>query len=376
MSANPTPIPPRFQVFVGFHTDVGRQRQKNEDALLETGVPLGYLLAVADGMGGYEFGEQASRMALDVIQRVLNEERRDPGAALKRALVEANDAVHTESSNLGRTMGATVVATLISGGKLYVAHAGDARAYLLRASNLFPLTRDHSFVQEIADQKGPGVAGSLPQNFSHIVSRSLGTQPTVDVTLREPMGLSAGDVLLLCSDGLTNMVDEAHMRNTLAGTTPREAARRLVDMANENGGQDNITVMVARVDSEASLMDAEYFGLAELRSMFVRTSDGQLHPIINGVLDPATWTVAALVIDLRNAQKGAVCTLSTAETGPVIYGKQAIQIPQSTEALIEMGEKGLWRSDAKASQPPPAPKMPSKPPKPMPPSPTPSAKGE
>jgi hypothetical protein len=100
-------------------------------------------------------------------------------------------------------------------------------------------------------------------------------------------------------------------------------------------------------------MDAQYFGLAELKSMFVRTSDGQLHPIANGILDPSSWTVAALVIDLRNARKGAVCTLSTSETGPVLYGKQAIQIPQSTEALLEMGDKGLWRSDAKASQPPP-----------------------
>ena len=87
--------------------------------------------------------------------------------------------------------------------------------------------------------------------------------------------------------------------------------------------------------------------------MFVRTSDCQLHPITNGVLDPATWTVAGLVIDLRNVKKGAVCMLSTAEMGPVMYGKQAIQIPQSTEALLEMGEKGLWRSDTKASNPPP-----------------------
>jgi PPM family protein phosphatase len=354
MNQNPTPIPPpRFQVFVGFHTDVGRQRQKNEDALLETGVPLGYLLAIADGMGGYEFGERAARLALDSLQKTASEEHENPASALRAGLTEANRAIYAESAQMGRTMGATSVAALISGGKLYVAHAGDARAYLLRASTVFPLTRDHSFVQEIADTKGPGIAGSLPQNFSHIVSRSLGTQPSVDVTLRDPISLSAGDVLLLCSDGLSNMVDEGRIRNTLAGATPREAARRLVDMANEGGGQDNITVIVARIDSESSLIDSEYFGLAELRNMFVRTSDGQLHPIANGVLDPATWTVAGLVIDLRNVKKGAVCTLSTAEMGPVMYGKQAIQIPQSTEALLEMGARGLWRSDTKASSPPP-----------------------
>ena len=346
--------PPRFQVFVGFHTDVGRLRQKNEDALLEVGVPMGYLIAVADGMGGHDFGERAAAVALSTIHAHVKAASGDPREVIGTALHRANQAVHEDADRLGKTMGATCVAGLISGGKLYVAHAGDARAYMLRASVLYPLTRDHSFVQEIADTKGPAIAGNLPQNFSHIVSRSLGTQPTVDVCDREPISLSAGDVILLCSDGLTNMVEESRVRLTLAGATPREAARRLVDMANEGGGQDNITVIVARIDTEASLMDTQYVGLDDLRSMFVRSSDGQLHPIVNGVLDPTNWTLAALEIDLRNARKGATCVLSTAEMGPVVYGKQTIQVPQSTEALVEMGEAGLWRSDAKRSQPPPA----------------------
>lgn len=346
--------PPRFQVFVGFHTDVGRQRQKNEDALIEVGVPLGYLIAVADGMGGHDFGERAATLALNTIHDQLAKATTDPRDVLTKSLHRANAVVHEEAENMGRTMGATCVAGLISSGKLYVAHAGDARAYLMRASMLYPLTRDHSFVQEIADTKGPSIAGNLPQNFSHIVSRSLGTQPSVDVCDREPISLSAGDVILLCSDGLTNMVDETRIRQTLAGATPREAARRLVDMSNEGGGQDNITVIVARIDTETSLMDTQYIGLKDLRSMFVRTSDGQLHPIVNGLMDPATWTVAAAVVDLRNVKKGLKCTLSVSELGPVMYGKQTIQIPQSTEALVEMGEMGIWKSDAKRSQPPPA----------------------
>lgn len=357
MNEQGIPTPSRFQVFVGFHTDVGRQRQKNEDALLETGVPAGYLLAVADGMGGHEYGEHAARMVLAKLQQVASEDSgSEPSTLLVRSLTEANTAVHEESGRLGRTMGATVVAALISGGWLHVAHAGDARAYLMRASMLFPLTRDHSFIQEIADAKGPGVAGGLPQNFSHIVSRSLGTQPKVDVAVRDPISLSAGDVLLLCSDGLSNMVDEIRIRNVLAGTTPREAARRLVDMANDAGGQDNITVMVARVDTEASLMDTRFIGLGDLRNMFVKTSDGQLHPIINGIVNPTSWTITAIVVDLRNVKKGARCTLSTTEMGPVMFGSQTIVLPQSTEALIEMGERGWWSSDAKASQPPPPPR--------------------
>ncbi len=345
--------PPRFQVFVGFHTDVGKQRQKNEDALLEVGVPLGYLIAVADGMGGHDFGERAATLALSTLEQTAREEYDDPRAALEKGFRTANAEVHAEAQRLGRTMGATCVAALISGGKLYVGHAGDARAYLLRASVLYPLTRDHSFIQEIADAKGPGVAGNLPSNFGHIVSRSLGTQPTVEASLRDPVALCAGDVVLLCSDGLTNMVDETRVRTTLAGATPREAARRLVDMANDAGGQDNITVIVARIDTEASLIDTTFVGLNDLRGMFVRTAEGHLHPIVNGIIDPATWTLAAVVLDLRNAQKGATCTLATAEMGPVIYGKQTIQVPQSTEALVEMGARGMWSSDAKQSQPPP-----------------------
>ncbi len=346
--------PPRFQVFVGFHTDVGRQRQKNEDALLEVGVPLGYLIAVADGMGGHDFGERAAALAVARLEAVARDELDDPRLVLDKGFREANAEIHAEAQQLGRTMGATCVAALISSGKLHVAHAGDARAYLFRASVLYPLTRDHSFVQEIADAKGPGVAGNLPSNFSHIVSRSLGTQPSVDVAIREPVALAAGDVVLLCSDGLTNMVEESRIRMTLAGATPREAAKRLVDMANEAGGQDNVTCIVARVDTEASLIDTALVGLNELRGMFVRTAEGHLHPIVNGIIDPASWTLAAVVLDLRNVQKGATCTLSTAEMGPIIYGKQTIQVPQSTEALVEMGARGMWRSDAKQSTPPAA----------------------
>lgn len=353
MATSSAAPPPRFQVFVGFHTDVGKQRQKNEDALLEVGVPLGYLIAVADGMGGHDFGERAAAIALASLEQVANDEVDDPRVVLEKGFKTANAEVHAEAQRLGRTMGATCVAALISGGKLHVAHAGDARAYLFRASVLYPMTRDHSFVQEIADAKGPGVAGNLPSNFSHIVSRSLGTQPTVDVAVREPVALAAGDVVLLCSDGLTNMVDEARVRMTLAGATPREAARRLVDMANDAGGQDNVTVIVARIDTEASLIDTAFVGLNDLRGMFVRTAEGHLHPIVNGIIDPATWTLSAVVIDLRNVEKGATCTLSTAEMGPVLYGKQTIQVPQSSEALLEMGQRGMWRSDAKQSQPPP-----------------------
>ncbi len=355
MNKTSSPPPPRFQVFVGFHTDVGRQRQKNEDALLEVGVPLGYLIAVADGMGGHDFGERAALLALNTIHDELREATDNPRERLAKSLVRANTVVHEEAEGIGRTMGATCVACLISGGMLYVAHAGDARAYLLRASMLYPLTRDHSFVQEIADTKGPSIAGNLPQNFSHIVSRSLGTQPSVNVCDREPISLSAGDVILLCSDGLTNMVEESRIRLTLAGATPREAAKRLVDMSNEAGGQDNITVIVARIDTETSLLDTHCIGLDDLRSMFVKTTDGQLHPIVSGVMDPTTWTVTALVIDLRNVEKGVTCTLSVSEMGPLMYGKQAVDIPQSTEALVEMGQTGLWKSDAKRSQPPSGP---------------------
>lgn len=349
---NPNTGSRRFQVFTGFHTDVGRQRKKNEDALLEAAVGLGYLLVVADGMGGHDFGERASSLAIDTILHHMQPPSDDPMKQLIDSLAAANRTVYTEAKSIGRTMGATCVAALISKGRLYVAHAGDARAYLLRASTLYLLTRDHSFVQEIADAKGPNLANNLPQNFSHIVSRSLGTQPSVQVAEREPFSLSAGDVILLCSDGLTNMVNEDSIRLTLAGTTPREAAKRLVDLANEAGGHDNITVIVARIDTEASLVESRNIDTQDLRSLFIKAKDGMLHPVISSVIDPTTWTITALVVDLRNVEKGATCTLSVSEMGPLVFGKQALEVPQSTEALLEMGHLGLWKSDAKQSQPP------------------------
>jgi len=345
----PSSRPHRFQVFVGFHTDVGLIRKINEDALIEAVVPLGYLIAVADGMGGHDYGERASALSVEAIEQVMREASDDPRAALVASLKQANAVVNKEAEKLGRTMGATCVACLISSGVLYVAHAGDARAYLSRASALYPLTRDHSYIQEIADAKGPHIAGSLPQSFGHIVSRSIGTQPTVEICDREPVSLSAGDVILLCSDGLTNMVDEQRIRSTLAGTTPREAARRLVDMANDAGGQDNISVIVARIDTEVSITDTLCIGLKDLRSMFVKTKDGMLHPIVGGLFDPATWSFTAIVVDLRNVEKELRCTMAISEVGPIMYGKQTVDIPQTTEALVEMAQAGLWNSDVKSS---------------------------
>jgi len=347
----PSSIPHRFQVFVGFHTDVGKVRKKNEDALTEGGVPLGYLLVVADGMGGHDWGEKASALSVTIIHDVMRAATTDPRGSLTTAVNRANAVVYEQAGRMGRTMGATCVACLISGGKLYVVHAGDARAYLLRASVLFPLTRDHSYVQEIADAKGPVMAGTLPESFGHMVSRSLGTQPTVQVCDRDPVSLSAGDVILLCSDGLTNTVDESRIRSTLAGTTPREAANRLVVMANDAGGPDNITVVVARIDTEVSLTDAAYMRIKDLHSMFVKTKEGKLHPIVGGLLDPATWSLTAVVIDLRNVAKPLKCTLSISEMGPIMFGKQTVDIPQSTEALVEMARGGLWHSDVKSTQP-------------------------
>ena len=342
---------PHFQVVVGFHTDVGKVRKKNEDALVETAVPLGYLIAVADGMGGHDCGEKASAMSIESIIDVMRGATTDPRNSLVASLNRANDVVFREADRIGRTMGATCVAALISSGTLYVAHAGDARAYLLRASVLYPLTRDHSFVQEIADAKGPSVAGSLPHSFGHIVSRSIGTHPTVNVCDREPVSLSAGDVILLCSDGLTNMVDDPRIHSTLAGTTPREAARRLVDMANDAGGQDNTTVIVARIEAEVSMAESLHIGIRDLRSMFVKAKDGKMHPIVGGMVDPTTWSVTAVVIDLRNVEKEMLCTLATSEMGPVLFGKQTIDIPQTTEALMEMAQDGYWNSDVKSSRP-------------------------
>ncbi|MBI5535629.1 MAG: serine/threonine-protein phosphatase [Deltaproteobacteria bacterium] len=320
-------------IYSGFHTEVGNARERNDDALHQSQVPLGYLVALADPMG--EQGDRAGTLTVEAIGAELEKEDSDAVEGLRRAFVKANQTLRAEAKAVGTAMGATCVAALISNGKLYTAHVGDARLYLLRGASLYSLTRDHSLMQELVDLKGPGAATEFAPTLKYIMSRSVGAEDSINVTMRAPIPLRAGDVILLCTDGLTGVVPDDRIRRTLAGATPREAAKRLIEIAHEAGAEDNATAMVLRVDAEVPPTEGT-ISFDDLTGMFVRTADGDLHPIVDAIINPMTWTVSAIRLDLRNVERGATCEISISQVGPLTAGEQVIHTPQCTEALLDL----------------------------------------
>jgi serine/threonine protein phosphatase PrpC len=225
-------------------TDPGLKRGGNEDALLVE-PPL---YAVADGMGGHRAGEIASRVAVDAL--LTDAPRRADSKSLGRAVRTANRAV-IEAAEKSRTragMGTTLTAVMVDGTHLAVAHVGDSRAYLLHEGALQQLTEDHSMVADMVRQGTLSEEDARFHPQRSVITRALGSDPNM-VADTFDVQASAGDRLLLCSDGLSSMLTDdtiAEMLKSASG--PQDAARTLVDAANRAGGYDNITVVVIDLD--------------------------------------------------------------------------------------------------------------------------------
>lgn len=237
-----------MRVTVGSRTDVGRVRQGNEDALL-VHEPL---YGVADGMGGHLAGDVASATAVDVIERRAGNGDGLDGTSLERFIKEANRTIWQKANADSRLhgMGTTCTLLMIDGATGYLAHVGDSRAYLLRDGRLGQLTEDHTLVARMVEEGrlSPEEAHHHPQRS--IITRALGVEDHVDVDL-STIELRAGDRMLLCSDGLSSMLDEDAIHDVLvAEQNAQGAAERLVDAANDAGGEDNITVVVVDVEGD------------------------------------------------------------------------------------------------------------------------------
>ncbi len=234
---------------MGAATDVGRVRDGNEDAYLVDDA-MG-LVAVADGMGGHRAGEVASATALEALRAAVTS-----GRPLRESIEDANEAVFTKSltDTSLRGMGTTLTAgTLASGGTLLVGHVGDSRAYLLHDGELRQVTDDHSLVEELVREGKLTADEAAVHPQRSIITRALGVDSSVVVDVY-PVELVPGDRLLLCSDGLTGMVQPDDIAATLRRESdPTRAAAQLVDAANSAGGEDNITVIVVAVTDEAPL---------------------------------------------------------------------------------------------------------------------------
>ncbi|HEV2771298.1 MAG TPA: Stp1/IreP family PP2C-type Ser/Thr phosphatase [Thermoleophilaceae bacterium] len=232
-------------------TDVGRERQSNEDSFVEA-PPV---FAVADGMGGARAGEVASRMAVEAFGQA-PEEGAEPEAQLVAIARDANrriyEMAHSDDAYAG--MGTTLTAVMVSGHEVTVGHVGDSRLYRLRDGGLERLTNDHSLVEEYvrAGRLAPEEAESHPQKS--IITRALGVEADVEVDTLT-CNANDGDVYLLCSDGLSGMVSEHEMAETLLERSSLEqAARALIDAANRAGGRDNITVVLFRLSEGGGAM--------------------------------------------------------------------------------------------------------------------------
>ena len=244
-----------LQITFAQGTDVGVVRDHNEDWVMieDPSDPAmqrkGRLFIVADGMGGYQAGEVASQLAGETVRReYYADPSADPTARLRNAVQAANGAVYrsAQGSTSHAGMGTTMVVTALIDNKAYIASVGDSRAYVVHQGVLSQITQDHSFVGE---QIRAGIltkeqARVHPQR--NVITRALGSQSTVQVDTFVGE-LLEGDVLVMCTDGLTGHVSEDHIRDVVTQLPPEQAVAQLIQMAKDDGGTDNITTIVLRV---------------------------------------------------------------------------------------------------------------------------------
>jgi protein phosphatase len=243
-------------------TDTGRVREHNEDAIGSDG-DIG-LMVLADGMGGYNAGEVASGIAVQIVSDLATEaaarEDRDdidPHSGLMRQSIILRDAVYRANKIIFQTaqsqthcegMGTTIVACMFYDNKVSVAHVGDSRAYRLRGGVFEQITLDHSLLQELVDRGFYSEEEAQRSTNRNYVTRALGVEPTVEVEVHEHEVLP-DDLYLLCSDGLPDMVEDEDIHLTIStfNASLDVVSQQLVELANDHGGRDNVSVMLAQV---------------------------------------------------------------------------------------------------------------------------------
>lgn len=238
-------------------SDVGFRRRNNQDSFAvmlspdaETFQARGHMFIVADGMGGHAVGELASKIAVDTIPHTYFKNRTDDiPAALHAAIIEANAAVHEKGSqNLDfNRMGTTAVVLTLGPGGAFAGHVGDSRLYRVRRDQIDQLTFDHSLEWELIRHGRLKPNDSLLPDIKHVITRSIGPEPEVEPEVEGPFPVWAGDTFVLCSDGLTGPVKDAEIGAIVRHLPPADACRLLINLSNQRGGPDNITVIVAQV---------------------------------------------------------------------------------------------------------------------------------
>lgn len=241
---------------IGAKSDIGKIRENNEDTFYvskDIKVPL-YL--VADGMGGHKAGEIASSMAIDIIEKNftnLKNKSIDEDKIIKlikKSIEEANTKIYLKSigNKQLKGMGTTITLAYILKNKIYLGHVGDSRAYLIKDEDIYQITEDHSFVNELLKSGSITKEEAKTHPKKNMITRAVGSSSIIEMDLMVKK-YDKNDILILCSDGLTNMVTDSEILETLKSEYDvQKSCEILVDLANDNGGRDNITVVAIKLD--------------------------------------------------------------------------------------------------------------------------------
>ena len=259
-SENPHCKNESFFITMDFHTDTGCRRQTNEDSVYCVDPQFvdckqkGMLALIADGMGGHNAGDVASQTAIETISRFFYAKSGDRHKVLEKAFFKANRMVYRQASRDSslKGMGTTCSGIAVAGGLAYCAHVGDSRVYLIRKKAIYQMTEDHSLVMEMVKQGFIDRGQANHHEDKNIVSRAIGTHRSVKIdTWNSPFPVMAGDRFLLCTDGLTDLVSDSEMNAVIQDVSNKEACENLAALAMERNGQDNITVVLVIIQSNA-----------------------------------------------------------------------------------------------------------------------------
>lgn len=350
-------------------TDVGKVRSENQDAFVifrppepEVIARRGVLAVVADGMGGLEGGRVASQLAVETLERCYFGGHGEPGEALRAATEEANRVIHAQSLRLprGKQMGSTLTAVSICGHRAWVAQVGDRRAYRFREGVVSQLTVDHSLVQELASLQNISISAANWSQHRNIVTRGLGLQDHVEVDLYELDDVAPGDTFLLSSDGFHDLLLPEEIATSLerSGDDLNAACDEFIAMALERGGPDNITVVLARMPTEARTSSRLVFQGDSPLGEDTPEEAPRRQPLRRGVLLPLVLccTFLAGVLLTVAFQKatavGPQGSESAVETVPqALEGARKREEPRDNDARLEesrppldggSGEENSW----------------------------------
>lgn len=231
-------------------TDIGRKRKVNQDYVYTSEQPIGNLpniFIVADGMGGHNAGDYASKVTVEtIVEEVASCFEKNPIMIMAKAIEAANEVIYKKSHENSEFegMGTTVVAAVFIGGYLQVANVGDSRLYIINDKEIRQITRDHSLVEEMVRMGGIPRTEARNHPDKNIITRAVGVNEAVEADFFT-VELTEGDTVLMCTDGLTNMLEDEEIRMTISGGRDIvEKAQELVKTANKNGGRDNISVII------------------------------------------------------------------------------------------------------------------------------------